>query len=458
MLNILPESDCRSVTTRVVLQRKTDCKAPNKDYPKPQDEQSNPCHDKKALQRKVTNIRGTHIAKYQGFQVMEQEAGLLQPQTTHYLSDITTCAQSPEVTEDLVETLSSHARFHQAWRHHAQIGEGGDGVVHLFKQSKPRGKYIAIKFPLGFSGREVLRREIKNMHILGRHDHILELSHATEDWYPYGPVLFVPYCRLGNLATYRRSWCEQQQWEGQPARVSEITMYKLFRDMVLALNYLHNELGTRYVHNDFKPANVLVEMSPDQPGDHVLPEEPIFKLADFARLTPWPTLPGHHPQRYDGTPEYAPPHHEQLAPVHPSADVWGLGATLQYMALGIQPVQSRESFARSRKAKGLKHPDLMDEHKWASESWRYRIPTVFRPIHVSLKTLQEDHDLVYDLPDYQPYGIRLGCWYAQLWNPVSSRPKTSTLVVQAIPFIDHMIEHLKGHRLKQLELENGQIE
>ncbi|KAG9205241.1 hypothetical protein G6514_008818 [Epicoccum nigrum] len=66
-------------------------------------------------------------------------------------------------------------------------------------------------------------------------------------------------------------------------------MYKLFRDVMLALNYLHNELGTRYVHSDFKPDNILAVIDPEDVDHHRIPEEPIFKLADFSRMTPWPT-------------------------------------------------------------------------------------------------------------------------------------------------------------------------
>ncbi|KAF2622663.1 kinase-like protein, partial [Macroventuria anomochaeta] len=203
--------------------------------------------------------------------------------------------------------ITFHARFHKYWHHEGVLGEGGDGIVHLYQQGKRQGMFIAVKLPRYYSARKDLAQEIKNMRTIGQHKHILDLCHATEDWYPHGPALFLPVCELGNLVDYRESWCAKQGWEGKPERVSEITMWKLFRDMVLALNYLHHELGTRYVHNDFKPQNILAVKPPDHIEGQALPEEPIFKLSDFARLTPWPTPKGQHPQGFDGTPEYAPP-------------------------------------------------------------------------------------------------------------------------------------------------------
>ncbi|KAF3008839.1 hypothetical protein E8E13_010818 [Curvularia kusanoi] len=226
-------------------------------------------------------------------------------------------------------------------------------------------------------------------------------------------------------------------------------MYKLFRDMVLALDHLHHKLGTRYVHNDFKPHNVLVIRVPDY-DKLSIPEEPTFKLADFARLAPWPTPRGEQPESFNGTPEYAPPEQEQKAPVQPSADIYGLGATLQYMALGEHPIQSQESFVRHRRAQGKTYPELMNKKLWPPPRWRKHVPTVFRPIDVSSKSLRDDYDFPGSLESYQPYGERLGYWYAQLWAPVQYRPKASTLVDIFIPEMDKKVERLKLQRLKEL--------
>lgn len=348
------------------------------------------------------------------------------------------------------KNLTFQAAFCKVWRHRKVIGEGGDGTVHLYQQPDGQGTYVAVKVPRCYSAREDVEQEIVNMRLIGKHEHILELYCASDNWYPYGPAMFIPYCEMGSLIDYRESWCAQQAWDGQPERVSEITMWKLFRDMALALNYLHRELGVRYVHNDFKPANILAVVPSDETKYQTLPEEPTFKLSDFARLAPWPTPKDKPHQCFDGTPEYAPPRHEQRAPVLPSADIWGLGATLQYMAFGINPIQSKEAFIRDRKAKGKSHPELKNKSDWASEYWRIRIPTVYRPIDVPLKVLQRDYDLVRGLPDYQQYGARLGYWYAQLWKPVGTRPKASQLVADAIPRMDDMVERLKLQRLQQM--------
>jgi serine/threonine protein kinase len=341
----------------------------------------------------------------------------------------------------------THGKFYPEWDHIKMIGQGGDGQVHGYRNVTQKGTYIAVKLPL-FKARKGLEQEIKNMRLLGRHDHVLELLGVVDEWVPYGSAMILPWCKLGSLTAYRESWRDQQWHEGQPARVSEITMYKLFRDMVLALNYLHHELEMCYVHGDFKPGNILAVMDPGDSDHYRIPEEPIFKLADFSRMTPWPTPPGEQPKEFVGTPEFAPPLIEQIAPIHTSADIWALGVTLQFMALGHWPTESREAFVRRRKAEGRSFPVTNEE--WREDHWRHQIPTVFRPLHVPVKVLQDNYDFGWNMPGYQPYGVRLSNWYAKLWKPVGDRPRASYLVAKAIPEMDSKVKRLKLQRLKEL--------
>lgn len=341
----------------------------------------------------------------------------------------------------------THEKFHQEWKYLQMIGEGADGQVHCYRNKMQKATYIAVKLPR-HKARKGLEQEIKNMRLVGRHDHVLELLKVCDDWNPRGPAMVIPWCELGSLTAYRQSLCDQQWYEGQPARVSEITMYKLFRDMVLALNHLHHELGTGYVHGDFKPGNILAVIDPGDFDHYRIPEEPIFKLADFSRMTPCPTPPGELAKGFVGTPEYAPPLNERMAPVHTSADIWSLGATLQFMALGHCPTESREAFVQRRKAEGIPFPVTKEE--WLEDQWRDRIHTVFRPLNVPMKVLQDEYDFPWNMPGYQPYGVRLTYWYAKLWKPVECRPQASYLAAKAIPHMDRKVKRLKLQRLKEL--------
>jgi serine/threonine protein kinase len=350
---------------------------------------------------------------------------------------------------------TSHTDFNQNWRHCRTLGEGGDGIVYQYQRRKRTNESIAVKVPQSSSACIDLKREVLHLRRIGPHEHILTLKRDIANWIPYGPALLLEYCELGDLTKYRKAWCKQQKSQGLPERVSEITLCKLFRDIALALDHIHNGLDKHYVHNDLKPQNILAFKPIGYTEDDRLPEEPTFKVSDFARLTPFPTPIGRGPKGFDGTYEYAPPKQEQAAPVLSSADIWSLGATLQYMALGIDPVQSRKAFIWSRKGANKSHPGLDDEEAWKSELWRRRIPTVFRPINLPTSVLIEFYDLPHDLPDYQPFSARLAYWYAKLYKPVGTRnngrPGALRLVREAVPNLVDQIERLKIKRFQEMQ-------
>lgn len=359
-----------------------------------------------------------------------------------------------------IKRPGTYDEFNKHWYVDAVLGEGGEGIVYRYKQRKGLGVHLALKCSvLGSTTPETQRvsttpqdnllQEVKNLRILGQHDHILELKHTIDDWYPFGPALIFQVCDLGDVLTYRELWLDQQAEKGKPERISEITLCKLFRDMILALKYIHHELDTSYVHGDFKPDNILVAAPRGYIGIE-LPEEPTFKLADFSRLTPWPTPKGQPIERFEGTYEYGPRFIERYGPVRPSVDIWALGATLQSMALGLNPVMSQEAFVQKCIRLGGPHPRLGHEEDWLDSRWRARIPSVFRPIDVSMETLHKEYDVPWKSPDFEPYSARLGYWYNQLWSrSVTTRPKASKLALLAIPDLDDQIKRIKLSRRTQ---------
>ena len=67
-----------------------------------------------------------------------------------------------------------------------------------------------------------------------------------------------------------------------------------------------------------------------------------------------------------------------------------------------------------------------------------------------MKVLQDEYDFPWNMPGYQPYGVRLTYWYAKLWKPVEGRPQASYLAAKAIPHMDRKVKRLKLQRLKEL--------
>jgi serine/threonine protein kinase len=140
-------------------------------------------------------------------------------------------------------------------------------------------------------------------------------------------------------------WCDQQRKKGKLGRPSEATVWKLLRDVSLALDYMHNKFPKRYVHNDIKPANILVTFPQCWKLLDGAPAKPVFQLTDFARMVAFPTPRNTDPNSSIGTWEYSPNGRENTT-MRPSRDIWALGCTLQRFALGIEAVESHEDFIR----------------------------------------------------------------------------------------------------------------
>ncbi|CAO2651165.1 Nn.00g094620.m01.CDS01 [Neocucurbitaria sp. VM-36] len=305
---------------------------------------------------------------------------------------------------------------------------------------------VAVKVPL--DGERIVlkqfKREIENFKILGKHDHIVGMLTYSENHATLGLAIFLDICDLGDLKHYRVEWCRQERAKGKPEQPSEVTIWKLLKDMSLGLYYLHNGLGTCYVHNDLKPGNILVAPPKGWNAADGIPAEPTFKITDFGTMTPFPTPPQGKPRGWIGTPEFAPPLGEQFAPIHPSADIWSLGATIQYFALGVLPIKSKQVVLAYRQKSGLSlpHPDVKDP--WVLPYWRKRRPTVYRPLNASVERYQTLHDLPHISRDYKPYSASLNFQYSALWTLVRSVRITSEILVKnVVPLIDKEIADAK---------------
>ncbi|KAF2830248.1 kinase-like protein, partial [Ophiobolus disseminans] len=321
------------------------------------------------------------------------------------------------------------------------LGDGSDGDVTLYKH-RHIDFCVAVKTQKDDSAhaRLTILREIESLRTIGRHPHVASMLTECPDfqsWVTKGPAIFFQVADLGDVATYQWKWAVQQNERDMPQQLPEITLWKFFRDMALALDHIHNRLGTCYLHQDFKPQNILARTPPGHLGDG-LPTEPIFQLTDFARLASYPP-PRDQPAsiEFAGTWMYAAPAAERVAPFLPSVDMYSLGATIQALALNYQPIESRKSFMRALRAAGLPCPK--SERNCDNQVWRRHRRVVYRPLSATREELTvlwdvEDHEHV---RHHRPYSTLLDLWYEQL---LLSDPKKRIASVDLAKYLVPMID------------------
>jgi [calcium/calmodulin-dependent protein kinase] kinase len=204
-----------------------------------------------------------------------------------------------------------------------QIGVGGFGVVFAAKNTET-GEMCAVKVfnknlfskkfhPKSKAALNELKNEVETLSSL-KHPNIIDVYEVIE-----GPDSNKVFLVL-ELATHGSTM------ELSPMSLDDAARY--FRELVLALYYLHEE--ARYVHRDIKPHNLLIS------------QDFALKLSDFG--TAQRVLYGDELSGLAGTHAFMAP--EMLYPNLPFAgkpvDMWAAGLTLYYFIHGCIPFKARK--------------------------------------------------------------------------------------------------------------------
>ncbi|KAJ8112495.1 hypothetical protein OPT61_g5147 [Boeremia exigua] len=344
--------------------------------------------------------------------------------------------------KDIVpEYLSDPEYFNFFFRFDTKLGSGCDGEVTGYFHI-PTGRTIAVKTPRpnDFVAYQIIQREAKVLAHIGKSRTQENIAHMLAYQPEFGktrcPAMFSECADFGDLLEYRHAWQEQQAACEEPWGIAEATVWKLFKDMALALDFLHNECG--FVHRDVKPGNILVTCPPNERSEWV-PTVPLFKLCDFSRAVEYPAPDGkiHH---WAGTLTYAPPPCERHSsePARPAGDMWSLGATLQEFALGVGPSRSRKSMICSLLLENMPIPD--NEIMWSLPEYEFVFWAQYRPLNLSAFALN-----LYDLDElvpecYEPFSNMLEHWYKKLFTINDTQRVTSAeLVRDMVPRVDKYI-------------------
>jgi serine/threonine protein kinase len=343
-----------------------------------------------------------------------------------------------------LEDLRNYHCFSKLFVEKRKLGAGADGAVYEYEHIYSKA-LVAVKRPHGLQPAPAsqLIAEIDSLMSLGNHPHLASIITFSMNFEPRAPAIFLPVCELGDVHSYRKIWLDQQYKRGKSERPHEATVWKLLKDMSLVLDYMHTKLPKGpYVHNDVKPANILVTFPQGWKLSDGIPVEPVFKLTDFARMVSFPNPPNTKPDSFIGTWEYSPNGAENLS-MRPSRDIWALGATLQRFALGIEPVQSRKAFIFRRQFERKPYPDPRDRGAWNRDEVRKDFKRMYRPLNATVETLMYQCDVA-DPPSkawiksHRPYSDALNAWYQMLFQPLEAeRITAATLVEHCVPLIDN---------------------
>jgi non-specific serine/threonine protein kinase len=210
-----------------------------------------------------------------------------------------------------------------SWRFVTCLGTGGFGEVWLVEHAGSRERR-ALKLALGETGAAGLRREVALWRLLReglgvRPDliRLLDWSFAATR-----PFVEMEWAEQGNLA----AWAARQGGLGAVPLATRLDLAAQIADALAAIHVLG------VLHNDLKPANVLIRLGEAEKPSIILTDFGCARALDPARLdafgitrpNPDPTLP----QTSAGTHAYRAPESVLNAPLTAQSDIFSLGVML----------------------------------------------------------------------------------------------------------------------------------
>lgn len=212
----------------------------------------------------------------------------------------------------------SRELFDDRYELKSRLGGGGFSDVWLAFDTKSRTE-VALKVyvqtaDLDDDGLEMFRKEFSLVCNFNHSNILRPFSYEVTDNHPY---LVLPYCPKGSSRQFVGKMTEEQMWH--------------FIDNVASgLEYLHSYPSRPVIHQDIKPANILIDVT----GQYL--------ITDFGISTPLrDTINRNSVKRENGsgTIAYMAPERFENAKAAPimANDIWSLGATLYELATGDVP-------------------------------------------------------------------------------------------------------------------------
>lgn len=212
----------------------------------------------------------------------------------------------------------SHILFDNRYELRARLGGGGFSEVWLAFDTKSRNE-VALKVyvqagNLDDDGLEMFRKEFSLVCNFNHSNILRPFSYEIANNHPY---LVLPYCPNGSASQLIGEMPEDEMWH-------------FIENVSAGLEYLHSYPEKPVIHQDIKPANILIDVT----GQYLITD---FGISIGLRNTL--SRNSVHENTGSGTISYMAPERFDKGKSLPvmSNDIWSLGATLYELATGDVP-------------------------------------------------------------------------------------------------------------------------
>jgi len=207
--------------------------------------------------------------------------------------------------------------------HVSKIRRKSDGKILVWKEMD-YGK-MTEKEKLQLVSEVNILRDLKHPNIVRYYDRVIDKKNARI-------YIIMEYCEGGDMRTFIQKCKKDNQY------LAEDVIWKMFTQLILALNDCHNHKIGKILHRDLKPANIFFD------------NENNVKLGDFG-LSKMMESQSVLAQTHVGTPYYMSPEQIGEQGYNEKSDIWSAGCILYQLASLKPAFEAKNHLALAMKIK-----------------------------------------------------------------------------------------------------------
>lgn len=219
----------------------------------------------------------------------------------------------------------------------SQIGKGSFGVVTKLRRKSDSKILVWKELNYGKMGEREKHQLVSEVNILKQlhHPNIVQYYDRIIDKKQTKIYIIMEYCEGGDMGSLLKRCKKDQDF------IAEDVIWKIFTQIVLALNECHTRKAGKILHRDLKPANIFLDIQNN------------IKLGDFglARVLNEQST---FAQTHVGTPYYMSPEQITEARYNEKSDIWSLGCLVYELAALKPPFEASNHLALAMKIKSGK--------------------------------------------------------------------------------------------------------
>lgn len=223
----------------------------------------------------------------------------------------------------------------------SQIGKGSFGVVSKIRRKSDNKILVWKELNYGNMSEREKHQLVSEVNILKQlhHPNIVQYYDRIIDKKETKIYIIMEYCEGGDIGTLLKASKKDKDF------IAEDVIWKIFTQIILALNECHNCKTGKILHRDLKPANIFLDANKN------------IKLGDFglARILNEDSV---FAQTHVGTPYYMSPEQIKESKYNEKSDIWSAGCLLYEMAALKPPFQATSHLSLAVKIKSGKFDRL----------------------------------------------------------------------------------------------------